>query len=822
MGWFYHSLIRGHRMAKNKIHDKFAKLKTKTVIPKKENKFKMSMLNMSVTVLCIAIATWFSYRGYLETRVNTPYDVNKLVTASGLDVPDRYWGTYRSGVYFGLKTRDPHSLVTGLMWYFPHLLRQDRSGLRHWCEQNDRLDRYAWMEHDGRNFGVQEIVDNSAILTTTFVKRPGGKHGGDWTARISVTSEDKIRDGEEISLLFYTAIEENVKGWIKANLGDEKQLTGVEGNTQGLGSFIINLNMIHGTVEEHSFLATVAPGLNVLKETVLHNLRIAFHKGSTKEYIVLAGDQIPLSIDGKKRDANFIATQITGKIPFEIEISYESGSFINRVDKLTGQNYDRALKTHRKLFDEKFEKVFKLKSKGYAEEEIKFAKMVLSNMIGSIGYFYGSSQVQSQYTKGPVPYWKAPLYTAVPSRSFFPRGFLWDEGFHGLLISAWDLEIELDIINHWFDLMNVEGWIPREMILGQEALAKVPDEFVTQVNTNANPPTFFLTLHFILKHKQEEVLEKHFQFFDNLYPRLQTWFNWFNTTQTGDIPSTYRWRGRDGTTNKELNPKTLTSGLDDYPRASHPNIDERHVDLRCWIAFAAHIMHQISEMLNQPNNKYQETYRYLSDNSLLNKLHWSPNTHTYADFGLHTDKVLLRKVTPPPKSHAQPSETVRVVMEDPTLRYVDSSFGYVSLFPFILQIIDPDSPQLGKVLQDLTNPDLLWTKHGLRSLAKISPFYMKYNTEHDAPYWRGAIWMNLNYLTVRATHYYSNIDGPYKEEARKIYQNLRKNLIQNVFKQYKKTGYVWENYGDFHGEPKGSHPFTGWTSLVLLLMAEIY
>lgn len=670
-------------------------------------------------------------------------------------------------------------------------------------------------------------MDNSAVIKTTFVKRPGGHHGGDWTARIAVSSEKKHSvDGKEISLLFYTAIEEGTKGWIKeTNRGDDTRLTGIEGNTQGLGSFVISLNLIDGTVRS-TFLTTIASGLNTLKETVLHNLRLATRKGSSEKRIVLAGEQLPVSAEGKKGDPNFIVTQVAGKIPFEIEVSYESGSF-DRLSRLTGENYDEALERQRQLFSNKFESIFKLKSKGYTDDEVTFAKMSFSNLLGSIGYFYGTSQVQSVYNEGPVPYWKAPLYTAVPSRSFFPRGFLWDEGFHGLLVSVWDTEIELDIICHWFDLMNIEGWIPREMILGQEALSKVPEEFVTQINTNANPPTFFLTLDFMLRHKQRELSQKHFRLLDKLYPRLQMWFSWFNTTQIGDLVGTYRWRGRDATTTRELNPKTLTSGLDDYPRASHPNVDERHVDLRCWIAFAARVMASIAETLNYPADKYRETFRYLSDNELLNKLHWSPNTRAYSDFGLHTDKVTLRKPTPPSahthvRSHMQTLEMVRVVMEDPSLRFVDATFGYVSLFPFILQIVEPDSPQLSKILQDLRNPDLLWTKYGLRSLAKTSPLYMKYNTEHDAPYWRGPIWINLNYLTVRAVYHYSNVEGPYREDAKRLYEELRQNLIRNIIEQYRKTGYLWENYDNDRGEGKGSHPFTGWTSLVVLLMAEIY
>ena len=87
----------------------------------------------------------------------------------------------------------------------------------------------------------------------------------------------------------------------------------------------------------------------------------------------------------------------------------------------------------------------------------------------SMGYFVGASRVKlppgvtpptppqgqpSGMDPSVVEYWREALFSATPSRSFFPRGFLWDEGFHQLLVARWDSQISRDAIAHWLDLMN--------------------------------------------------------------------------------------------------------------------------------------------------------------------------------------------------------------------------------------------------------------------------------------------------------------------------------------------------------------------------------
>lgn len=236
-------------------------------------------------------------------------------------------------------------------------------------------------------------------------------------------------------------------------------------------------------------------------------------------------------------------------------------------------------------------------------------------------------------------------------------------------------------------------------------------------------------------------------------------------------------------------------------------------------------MNQITIIMFQDTNeaeKYEQTHRWLTDLNLLKKLHWSSEMGLFSDYGNHTDRVFLTKKNFQSAQGQRPyTKTVRVTKQSPKLQFVNS-YGYVSLFPFLLQILPADSHELGQVLQDLKGSDLLWSKYGLRSLSKRDPLYMKRNTEHDPPYWRGQIWININFLAVRALKHYSTTEGPHSELSSELYSALRQILVENMFKEYSKSGYLWENYNDHTGKGQGSHPFTGWSALIVLIMSEQY
>lgn len=63
------------------------------------------------------------------------------------------------------------------------------------------------------------------------------------------------------------------------------------------------------------------------------------------------------------------------------------------------------------------------------------------------------------------------------------------------------------------------------------------------------------------------------------------------------------------------------------------------------------------------------------------------------------------------------------------------------------------------------------------------------------------------------------MSGPHQEQAREMYSKLRKNLVENVFREWKNTGFAWEQYNPETGKGQRTQHFTGWTSLVVNVMS---
>eukprot|EP00116_Pleurobrachia_bachei_P001952 sb/3462214/ len=719
----------------------------------------------------------------------------------------RLWGSYRPQVYFGIRPRIPESVIFGLAW-MPVMGPHGQASLRHTSEQRE-LKSFMWQRHDGNKFGVQKLVDNGYELETSFVKANYALQ--DWTARVKVKGVNSpgTERPKAISLFWYIGVEHRNSKLMMSAIPNGYS---IYGETLELGKF----NIKYKTVLENQPILYSA--LHCGTDVPLHLI-----SDYIKHHMTMSGNIRGGRLFGIKssktqcsEQSNFVVMQLTLALDSEVEVVYENLNINRQRETLEGSHYESVLAEYSAEFDKKFEQKFGLKDKGYSESYIGFARSTFSNLIGGIGYFHGQSIVKESEDSEPVYYNPSSLYSAVPSRSFFPRGFLWDEGFHQLLIGKWDHTISLEVIGHWLNLMNARGWIPREQILGNEALTKVPPEFVVQNAEYANPPTLFLSLDSLVTDMQPSEILDHHSTLKKMFHRMAFWYNWYNTTQSGPLPTTYRWRGRNGTTDKELNPKTLTSGLDDYPRATHPTESEYHVDLRCWMAFASRSLANLGDLLGINVDQYRETYELLANNTRLKELHWTGKF--FADYGLHSDVVgLTDKHTG--QGH---TEKRRVVGKLPLYQHVKVQ-GYVNLFPFILTLLEPSSAELGTILKNLkTQSNGMWSQFGLCSVAKSDSYYLKHNTQHDAPYWRGPVWININFLAVRALDHYSKVVGPHQELAGALYKELRDNIVNNMYLEYKRTGYIWEQYNCQTGRGQSVHPFTGWSSLVVLMMGEQY
>ncbi|GAB9472186.1 Mannosyl-oligosaccharide glucosidase [Globisporangium polare] len=861
----------------------------------------------------------------------TPLDFDALhdyVDANSRDA--LRWGTYRSGLYFGVRSRSyPYYVAAGLLWGSQH---EDISQLRHACRQEDRLQKYGWLQHDGRSYGLQSIEDqfNRVQLRTHYVRLHGDAIVDGWASRFEVAHleprDERLRKKHvattKLSLFFYVDLgcEDESLGHpcrhVLKNLIDvaaDPTSAPCEGDESATCTQMIleSEGVDNGDERRQSATASAPLKFQVrfqlkARESIKHTeLRFSGLKDTNvlnvKERLQALAERVPGTNDDEVNLDNIIEEGSTlvviqaivdadttqfqvGDVALDVLFSDESKQVAQQqqpIDALVSTK----IETLSRAFEANFEAKFQLKSKTLVdrdsptqlnESHVAFAQAAFSNLMGGIGYFYGSSLVQhdpqSPQIAESTP---KPLFTAVPSRSFFPRGFLWDEGFHQLGISVFDEGIARDVIAHWLGLMESDGYIAREQILGQSARRRVPTEFLVQHVEHANPPSLLLCIEKMLLQarlkspKEQQELKT---FVELIFPFLERWYEWLVRTQRGPVTqepdaATFRWRGRKPNDGKLIS-NTLSSGLDDYPRASSPSENEMHVDLVTWMVKASDIMGRLSSFIGLEATKTQafgqDKARFLKG---LDLFHWNDELQSFFDVGDHSEDgriehhVVIRcrnnengqivdaTASPDelrsqrpgcPASHSHylfplgdgkgGLKMQPIFIPGTTKLQHVKHIGYVSIFPLLLKVLPPDSPKLRALLGQIADPQHLWSPFGLRSMSTRDPFYERENAPGDNPYWRGSIWINANYLALDALHHYAqpSTGSPFQKEFQIVYDQLRANVVQTIWREYERTGYLWEQYsGDVHAEQqygKGQrcHPFSGWTALVVNIMAEAY
>ncbi|KAL3257751.1 hypothetical protein ABHI18_006579 [Aspergillus niger] len=762
------------------------------------------------------------------------------------------WGPYKPNLYFGVRPRIPNSLFAGLMWAKVDNYATAQQNFRHTCEQNEGMAGYGWDEYDIRKGGRQTIHDagNSLDLTIDFVKVPGGQHGGSWAARVKGVPRGDADPDQPTSVLFYAGLEGLGNLGVEGEPEDPRGFTGdvkLGGFTTDLGDFSIDVTSGpesneypehgHPTYDEKPLDRTLVSSLTMHPEQLWQTKVIMFTqmKKEVDEMVEKYGSENPpppyqlFTIKNEPGDGNMHLVQKVFKGSFEFDILFSSAS---SPQPMTSELLTEQISSASLEFSERFESVHPPQAPFDTAEYTEFSKSMLSNLVGGIGFFHGTDIVDRsaapEYDEENEGFWEETaeargraqpilegpkdLFTCVPSRPFFPRGFLWDEGFHLIPVIDWDTDLALEIVKSWLSLMDEDGWIAREQILGSEARSKVPPEFTIQYPHYANPPTLFIILEaFIDKLDAKKNASMHTYadsgvtdnlrsifvdqpelgeaFIRSIYPLLKKHYYWYRSTQKGDIKSydreaystreAYRWRGRSIQ-------HILTSGLDDYPRPQPPHPGELHVDLMSWMGMMTRALRRIAVTIGETEDaEVFKTYETAIERN-IDDLHWDDDARTYCDATID-----------------EYEEHVHVCHK-----------GYISIFPFLTGMLGPDSPRLKAILDLIGDPEELWSDYGIRSLSKKDQFY---GTAEN--YWRSPIWVNINYLVLKNLYDIAIVSGPHKEQARELYSNLRKNLVENVFQEWKKTGFAWEQYNPETGSGQRTQHFTGWTSMVVKMMS---
>jgi len=418
----------------------------------------------------------------------------------------------------------------------------------------------------------------------------------------------------------------------------------------------------------------------------------------------------------------------------------------------------------------------------------EYARKSLAHLQGNMGRFEGDLIVVGPDRENVGKKQRMQLTAIGPSRTRFPRGFLWDEGFHLLALGRFNIELSVEILTSWLGTQLASeghGWIPREHALSLRDKVSIPPEFIPQDPRIANPPTliFFLT-QLISSHEMSS------ESISRIAGHVFRWFSHLETTQKSFGGKCYRWSMR-------TEDHCLSSGLDDYPRG--PLLDgngenECHVDLYSWMMVMVRFMHRLCSL---PNAQHQSC-------DGCHGIDWPRRMRSMHAFLVSNFQL---------PNHTLLADCLRC-SED---KIFSPHRGYVNLFPFLLGLLSPmtDGALIRGTLELMESE--LASDFGLLSL---SPRDGNFGKSED--YWRGNIWANINLLAIGSLGEYgkrlATSEPDLSRRMNALSARLRSGWLSHAISAWKFSNGPREYLRPGNGEGGGVYPFAGWTAASIVLL----
>ncbi|KAL9647109.1 hypothetical protein ABK040_004827 [Willaertia magna] len=712
----------------------------------------------------------------------------------------------RPKLYSGLQTKTKNPLYFGTMWnqyedeqgYFIRLRETlDYNSI----EVNTKVERA-----DPLTFSKVVVTDNyhmNTQLNFTWVKYPNQLNN--FALRITGESlyDVKLKEKRDsrVAVYFYIGLADGIVNDPILDKNGELVLTGKDNFYGGFTmstSYLNAKNLDHKVGFESAqntfyfsnqtnqpYYAS-AQVVDMLQSGVSNKNSPACCLGTSNHRQLLPNMKF-----GQNGRNNLIVIQKILETPFDWLVVFENTENPLNQEQKSLQHVEQIYNSYKEQFEKKFDETYSIGN--FAREnnlnEMKyreFALQTFSSLINGLSYFEGTGFMKnmSNPTQPVIVLQDRKLLSLIPCKSAFPRAFYWDEAFQEMLQMRWNRDIFEEVAYTWHFESILDpntGWIAREQFIGDEARFQQPEGAWYGLNNQMNPPVFFITIERYVEMTDKARVYNYFTR-TGLFERLEKVFHWYLTTMQAknSEPYTFIWNGR-------IADCSVDSGLDDYPRFDTFEEGESDVDIQAWMGKAALVMTNLAVELKKPVdriNYYRDlSYKIVSN---LRNLYWNENIQFYVDkstkFGLN------------------------------------SHIGVPGMLPICLNL-EINETRIEKTIEKMSSTEFLFSEgHGLLSLSFKDPKFRR-----TGNYWRGNIWSPVQYICARGLYKYEK-QGI--RSAGVLRQKIQNGFAQTVFNNYRledpSIGAIYETYHPYDGRGYNNYPFTGWTSLVVLLMAEDY